>query len=66
MDAGKEFEGTFPSMCFGTGITIYQASGGYARANGQAEQFNCKIKTAIQKYMSMHSGTFWWAGCQRC
>ena len=60
MDAGKEFEGAFASMCQGTGITVCQASAGYARSNGQVERFNREIKTAIRKYMSMHPGSFWW------
>ena len=34
VDAGKEFEGAFASLCQGTGITVCQASAGYARSNG--------------------------------
>ena len=59
VDAGKEFEGAFASMCQGTGNTICQASAGYAHSNNQVECFNREIKAAIQKYMGMHPGSSW-------
>ena len=47
-------------MCQGTGITVCQASAGYARSNGLVERFNREIKAVIRKYMGMHPGSSWW------